>query len=118
MENNHDEIIVNEKIDVWMLGLTLAWVYGVEVPSRKIINELDNPTEHDVLKAISTHPFSEPETENSIQHLVWSMLKVDPKQRVSMQEARERFQNIPVSKPKSAPVNMTSKYVTSTNFEE
>lgn len=115
-EAGSQNLVIDEKIDVWMMGLLLAETFGIEIP---FVEKNKNLRSNDVQFLLSIHlrnigefPFIEPEDKNSLGYLIWEMLKTNPKERISMMEAKKRFEIIQSTQELKPKPPMTSHYIT------
>lgn len=77
---------VTEKLDVWQLGCILYEMYiDPKLPWHGALNVIDE------LSILSPTWFTKPENTDSIQHLIWEMLRVDPEDRISSEALEKRL---------------------------
>ena len=97
---------IDDKSDVWSAGMILMHccfegkssknhplLKGHSVPGtmKEIFEEIVNKPKN---KAIYETNFPEPEDKNSLQHLVWWATRIDPEERPTMTEFRNKFNEI------------------------
>lgn len=93
---------VDEKIDIWMLGLALAELYGIVVPFKMVLKNTMNTVDpytgkqtklsdhHEVVpNLINKWPFEKPANEESMSYLIYCMLQNDPDKRFSLKECED-----------------------------
>ena len=89
---HREDAIINsattEARDVWSLGLTLSLLLDFFIPAWMLIHSGDPTTTFRMILAYTELP--EPST-NSPEHLVWRMIRKDPRERISANEARENL---------------------------
>lgn len=76
--------------DIWSLGIVLSLLLKFFIP-RWMLKNLSN---NQILKMIAAYTDLPEPTPNSPEHLVWEMLRKDPNQRITAEEALEHLTNL------------------------
>jgi serine/threonine protein kinase len=74
---------ITEKYDMWSLGCTLYQLHYTSTYRLPWATSLDSSTVFEAISNLKEDWLSEPPNEDSIHHLIWSMLRIDPAQRIS-----------------------------------
>jgi serine/threonine protein kinase len=95
---------LSEKIDVWQMGILMASLYGIKIDFIDRISQLiktekfnsmtDEMKYKKTLGIIQKYPMNEPKEKDSLEHLVWEMMRPEPEKRISIQEAIDQFNQI------------------------
>lgn len=83
-------LVTTEARDVWSLGLTLAITLNFFIPPWMKI-EFSDEEGPQLLQMISNYTELPEPSKNSPEHIIWRMLKKDPRERISANEAAENL---------------------------
>jgi len=102
VQNGNLASVVTTKHDLWSLGIILYYLIGNEVPEwagKNYLSWMQNEKHSDVLSSVaklsdSPNWLPEPADKTSMGHLVWEMLRPDPKERIDCKTAKEKIANM------------------------